>query len=128
MYQQMLAAEDYNSAAEYDTLHALAKAEYEEEQAREDAALEYAMEEEHKYDWLNCRTCVTRAMGNCNLWQSVSDEGCNTHPNCPVKQESLKENPCYHCYTGAIGECAMTHCKHQHEPWSKDVESRYLDG
>ena len=46
MYQQMLAAGEYNSAAEYDTLHALAKAEYEEEQAREDAALEYAMEEE----------------------------------------------------------------------------------
>ncbi len=60
MYQQMLAAGDYNSAAEYDVLHALAKAEYEEEQACEEAALEYAMQEEHKYDWLNCRTCVTR--------------------------------------------------------------------
>lgn len=46
MYQQMLAAGDYSSAAEYDTLHALAKAEYEEEQAREDVALEYAMEKE----------------------------------------------------------------------------------
>lgn len=46
MYQQMFAAGEYDSAAEYDTLHALAKAEYEEEQAREDAALEYTMKEE----------------------------------------------------------------------------------
>jgi len=45
MYQQMFAAGEYDSAAEYDTLHALAKAEYEEEQARENAALEYAMED-----------------------------------------------------------------------------------
>lgn len=36
MYQQMLAAGEYDSAAEYDTLHALAKAEYEEEVALEE--------------------------------------------------------------------------------------------
>ena len=29
MYQQMLAAGEYGSAVEYDTLHALAKTEYE---------------------------------------------------------------------------------------------------
>ena len=37
----MLAAGEYNSAAEYDTLLALARDEYEEEQAEEQAAMEY---------------------------------------------------------------------------------------
>ncbi len=40
--------------------------------------------------------------------------------------EIKRENPCFRCYTGAIGECAMTHCKHQHETWSRDVESPFL--
>ncbi len=42
MYQQMLAAGEYSSAAEYDTLLALARDEYEKELAREEAAREYA--------------------------------------------------------------------------------------
>ena len=39
----------------------------------------------------------------------------------------IKENPCYHCYAGASGQCDMTRCKYQHEPWSQDVESRYIE-
>lgn len=42
-----------------------------------------------------------------------------------VKNE-LIENPCYHCYEGASGQCYMTHCKHQFEEWAKDVESEYV--
>ena len=38
MYQHMLAAGEYNSAAEYDLLLCLARNEYEEELAREEAA------------------------------------------------------------------------------------------
>lgn len=41
MYQQMLAAGEYNSAAEYDILLALARDEYEKEKALEEAAMEY---------------------------------------------------------------------------------------
>lgn len=39
----------------------------------------------------------------------------------------IKENPCYHCYAGASGQCDMTRCKYQHEPWSQDVESIYIE-
>ena len=45
MYQQMLAAGEYNSAAEYDLLLALARDEYESEQAREEYEAEAAREE-----------------------------------------------------------------------------------
>ena len=44
MYQQMLAAGEYSSAAEYDILLALARDEYESEQARE----EYEADAAHK--------------------------------------------------------------------------------
>ena len=37
------------------------------------------------------------------------------------------ENPCFHCYAGAIGECSMTPCKHQLKPWSKDVETMEIE-
>lgn len=36
------------------------------------------------------------------------------------------ENPCYHCYAGASGQCYMTSCKYQFEAWAKDVESEYV--
>ena len=36
------------------------------------------------------------------------------------------ENPCYHCYAGASGQCYMTNCKYQFENWAKDVESEYI--
>lgn len=42
-----------------------------------------------------------------------------------VKNE-LTENPCYHCYAGASGQCYMTTCKHQFKEWAKDVESEYI--
>jgi len=35
-------------------------------------------------------------------------------------------NPCYHCYTGAIGECALAHCKYRLKSWSGDVESEEI--
>jgi hypothetical protein len=38
-----------------------------------------------------------------------------------------KENPCYHCYIGATGQCYMTRCEYQHEPWSQDVECKYIE-
>ena len=33
------------------------------------------------------------------------------------------DNPCFRCYTGAIGMCSSTKCKYQNEPWAKDTES-----
>lgn len=38
-----------------------------------------------------------------------------------------KENPCYHCYIGATGQCYMTRCEYQHESWSQDVECKYIE-
>ncbi len=35
------------------------------------------------------------------------------------------DNPCYHCYTGAIGECYGIGCKYVHYPWSGDLEEDY---
>lgn len=40
--------------------------------------------------------------------------------------ESIIDNPCYHCYTGAIGECALASCKYMWKSWSKDLESEYI--
>lgn len=45
MYQQMLSAGEYDSAAEYDTLLALAKDEFEVEVAREEYEKEVAQED-----------------------------------------------------------------------------------
>ena len=49
MYQQMLAAGEYSSAAEYDILLALARDEYEAEQAREEYKEELAREEAYNH-------------------------------------------------------------------------------
>lgn len=35
------------------------------------------------------------------------------------------DNPCYHCYTGAIGYCREIGCKYEHYPWSEDLETDY---
>jgi hypothetical protein len=35
------------------------------------------------------------------------------------------DNPCYHCYTGAIGECRTIGCKYINYPWSEDLEADY---
>lgn len=35
------------------------------------------------------------------------------------------DNPCYHCYTGAIGECYGIGCKYVSYPWSGDLEADY---
>ncbi len=48
MYQQILAAGEYNSAAEYDTLLALARDEYESEQAKEEYETEAAREKDEE--------------------------------------------------------------------------------
>lgn len=45
MYQQMLSAGEYNSAAEYDTLLALARDEFEAEVAREECEKEMVQED-----------------------------------------------------------------------------------
>lgn len=37
------------------------------------------------------------------------------------------DNPCYHCYTGATGQCYMTKCKYQFEKWGKNVESMTVE-
>lgn len=34
-------------------------------------------------------------------------------------------NPCYHCYTGAVGYCREIGCKYVHYAWSEDLESDY---
>jgi hypothetical protein len=34
-------------------------------------------------------------------------------------------NPCYHCYTGAIGECYSTGCKYAGHLWSGDLWEDY---
>lgn len=39
---------------------------------------------------------------------------------------SIIENPCYHCYAGASGQCYMTNCKYQFKDWAKDVEREYI--
>lgn len=43
-----------------------------------------------------------------------------------ITNNGVIENPCYHCYAGASGQCYMTNCKHQFESWAKDVESEYV--
>ncbi len=48
MYQHMLATGEYNSATEYDILLALARDEYESEQAREEYEAEVAREEDEE--------------------------------------------------------------------------------
>ena len=35
------------------------------------------------------------------------------------------DNPCYHCYTGAVGYCREIGCKYEHYPWSEDLETDY---
>lgn len=35
------------------------------------------------------------------------------------------DNPCYHCYTGAIGECYGAGCRYVSYPWSGDLEEDY---
>ena len=37
------------------------------------------------------------------------------------------ENPCYHCYTGAVGDIYCTCCKYHKETWSCDLESRLIE-
>ena len=37
------------------------------------------------------------------------------------------ENPCYHCYAGAIGECSLTGCKHQLKSWSQNVDHKTIE-
>lgn len=39
---------------------------------------------------------------------------------------TVVENPRYHCYEGASGQCYMTNCKYQFEKQSKDVENEYV--
>ena len=33
------------------------------------------------------------------------------------------DNPCYHCYTGAVGYCREIGCKYEQYPWSEDLEA-----
>jgi hypothetical protein len=40
-------------------------------------------------------------------------------------EEMEIDNPCYHCYTGAIGECYGIGCKYVSYPWSGDLEADY---
>ena len=35
------------------------------------------------------------------------------------------DNPCYHCYTGAVGYCREIGCKYEHYSWSEDLETDY---
>ena len=35
------------------------------------------------------------------------------------------DNPCYHCYQGAIDECLR--CKYINEPWHGDFESETIE-
>jgi len=45
-----------------------------------------------------------------------------------VESEYIEiENPCYHCYTGAIGECSLAGCRHQLKSWSQDVEHETIE-
>ena len=37
---------------------------------------------------------------------------------------TIVENPCYHCYRGAVGECVG--CKHDSEIVDKDFESSVI--
>ena len=37
------------------------------------------------------------------------------------------ENPCYHCYIGATGQCSLTGCKYKLKPWSQDVEHETIE-
>lgn len=43
-----------------------------------------------------------------------------------VESNTVKiDNPCYHCYTGSIGECYTIGCKYVSYPWSGDLEADY---
>ena len=58
----------------------------------------------------------------------VRCDRCGTESNSITEwNQSTFYNPCYHCYVGAIGECAMTQCKNQNQPWSKDVVSKQIE-
>jgi len=45
------------------------------------------------------------------------------------KNEEYTEinNPCYHCYIGAIGECSMVGCRYLPMSWSQDLESKTVE-
>ena len=44
-----------------------------------------------------------------------------------VNKNNVIENPCYHCYTGAAGECFMACCKYDNYSWSKDIDCGYIE-
>ena len=37
------------------------------------------------------------------------------------------DNPCYHCYAGAIGECQMIGCKYNLKSWSHGLENKTIE-
>ena len=41
--------------------------------------------------------------------------------------KNIVDNPCYHCYTGAIGECTLAKCKYNCMSWSKDLDSTEIE-
>lgn len=42
-----------------------------------------------------------------------------------MNETVIIENPCYHCYMGAIGECLR--CKHFGRSWAGDLEHEKIE-
>lgn len=37
------------------------------------------------------------------------------------------DNPCYHCYQGAVGYCYDYYCKYAYEDWSQDLDALEIE-
>ena len=82
--------------------------------------------------FINCNKydCINNDDARCTLGDSrwypleIYDGECC----CYEKKESDKkliDNPCYHCYRGAIDECIG--CKHEYEPWHGDLDADKIE-
>lgn len=81
--------------------------------------------------FINCNRydCINNDNGRCTLGDSefcpleIYDGECCCYEK---TEEDVKviENPCYHCYRGAIGECFG--CKYSGEPWHGDLDSEII--
>lgn len=82
--------------------------------------------------FINCNRydCINNDDARCTLGDSewypleIYDGECC----CYEKKEDDKkliDNPCYHCYRGAIDECIG--CKHEYEPWHGDLDADKIE-
>lgn len=73
-----------------------------------------------------CSLCREIQYGYDNFRRFCASCGAKMESEENMKYKTI-DNPCYHCYTGAIGECAMIECEHLLNSWSQDLESETIE-